>query len=192
MKIIAGRLKSANIISRKLSYKISYRPTESIVREAIFNILCLHFSYLFDKDNQCSVADICSGSGSLAFEAISRGIYSATLVEMNKVLVNANSIFIKKYNILDRIKLLNKNALFLEKAEKAHDLIFIDPPYNTLLLDEIFFSLKKKQWINEKSVIVCQCSVLYDMEKISSICDFTFQKVYKKTKVVFVKLNHTF
>ena len=68
MKILGGRLKGRNFYMPK-----GIRPTQNLVRKAVFDIL---------KDVRGSVfLDLFAGSGALGLEALSRGAQSVVLVE---------------------------------------------------------------------------------------------------------------
>ena len=85
MHIISGSKKGKNI---KVSDD-SFRPTQSKVREAFFNKL--------DVSGK-TFLDLCSGSGSMGLEALSRGASHSTFIEIEKsrvkkIFENALSIF---------------------------------------------------------------------------------------------------
>jgi len=92
------------------------RPTKSIVKETLFN--WLQFAIPGSK-----VLDLFSGSGSLAFEAISREAISVTIVEKDKTVFDSlkkNSNFL---NASSSIQLINDDALNYISELKIQDLI---------------------------------------------------------------------
>ncbi|MEB3754117.1 16S rRNA (guanine(966)-N(2))-methyltransferase RsmD [Acinetobacter sp. MD2(2019)] len=99
------------------------RPTPDRVRETLFNWL------MWDVQNAV-VLDICTGSGALGFEALSRGARELVMIEPDP----NQAAFLKQ-----NMKLLNiQNCkLFLKPAEavlpsltQQFDLVFLDPPYS--------------------------------------------------------------
>jgi 16S rRNA (guanine966-N2)-methyltransferase len=70
------------------------RPTPDRVRETLFNWL------MWDIQNS-QVLDLCSGSGALAFEALSRGAAKVVMIEPT----NSSSLFKRKYSIAKSRKL---------------------------------------------------------------------------------------
>ena len=72
MRILAGRFKGQRIITKK---NLSYRPTKSIVRKSIFDLL--------NPFDFSVVLDLFSGSGILGFESASRGADNVVFVEKN-------------------------------------------------------------------------------------------------------------
>lgn len=106
------------------------RPTPDRVRETLFNWL------MWDVQNS-NVLDVCTGSGALGFEALSRGASHVQMIEPN--LTQAK--FLKS-----NIELLNaKNCTLniataqhvLPKLDQQFDLIFLDPPYRMNLWHEL-------------------------------------------------------
>jgi 16S rRNA (guanine(966)-N(2))-methyltransferase RsmD len=71
MRIIAGTWKGHSL---KAAKGLKTRPTADKVKGAIFNILG-------SKVQGAEVLDLFAGTGSLSFEALSRGAQNATLVE---------------------------------------------------------------------------------------------------------------
>lgn len=100
------------------------RPTQGIVRLAIFNILG-------DKVKDASCLDLFSGTGSVGIEAISRGAKECDFVEVSQKAIDA-----LQRNLTSTI-FLGKTRVFREKVQrfveeqydKFYDLIFLDPPY---------------------------------------------------------------
>jgi 16S rRNA (guanine966-N2)-methyltransferase len=87
------------------------RPTKSIVKETLFN--WLQFAIPGSK-----VLDLFSGSGSLAFEAISREAISVTIVEKDKTVFDSlkkNSNFLKE-NLVSSFE--------LKKNKKSGDVYY--------------------------------------------------------------------
>ncbi len=127
-KIVAGKYKS-----RKLNFTntIELKPTTSKIREILFNWI------QFESYNK-TYLDLFSGSGSLSFEALSRGAKEVISIEKN---------FIAFKNIEKNIKLLNSNKIqafnqdaliFLAKKNtKIFDFIFIDPPFNKNIIPKV-------------------------------------------------------
>ncbi len=117
MRICRGILKGRILRVPKVE---GLRLTETKVREALWSIL-----YKYPKG---SFLDLFSGSGIVAFEALSVGFSPVEAVELNKKLCE----FIKK-NSRDfeiTINVYNKDVIdFLKKIKKEYDFVYIDPPY---------------------------------------------------------------
>ena len=103
------------------------RPTQARVRKSIFDILQ---TVVGEK-----ALDLYAGSGSLGFEALSRGAASVTFVELNAKVVGV----IEKNRLLfdsHKITILYSDVFrYLRSCKEEFDLIFADPPYGMVNLD---------------------------------------------------------
>jgi len=152
VRIIAGKWRSRKI---KVLDLPGLRPTTDRVRETVFNWL------QYDIHNSHCL-DACAGSGALGFEALSRGAASVHFVERE----------------LNAVKLLQSNSKSLIDSEKqtAHihhcaiadflakpnssgqpfDVVFVDPPFELNLHDEIFSALQNESWLAKGALIYCE------------------------------------
>jgi len=101
------------------------RPTSSKTREALFNIL--------GSVDGFNVLDLYSGTGSVGFEAISRGARQVTMVDISSKLLQTIKETAKKWNISEKVLCLRNDVLrfaaqMLQSLER-YDLIFADPPF---------------------------------------------------------------
>jgi len=131
IRIIAGKHKG-----RKLPVLMAegLRPTTDRVKETVFN-------WLMPYIHQANCLDCFAGSGSLGFEAMSRGASQVTLVELNRNAakqLQANKELIKADNVTvinaDALSFLKENVS--ESNQKAFDLVFIDPPFRKQLVEQ--------------------------------------------------------
>ena len=148
LKIISGKYKSRIIT---IPNKSKLRPTKAFIRESLFNIVNL---------NICNNSlDLFSGSGILSIEALSRGIDKAILVEYDSDLVKCikqNLILLDENNATVFNKKVSK---FLKDNDSdAFDVIFLDPPYGTNLLDETLNFLKDYEYLNHNKYIYFETS----------------------------------
>ena len=102
------------------------RPTLDRVRENVFNILQM-------KVRGARVLDLFSGSGAMAFEAISRGAKSAVLVDHDRQAHQVQRQNAEKLRMGDQCTILHcdwKQAVMQLTAKKdAFNVIILDPPY---------------------------------------------------------------
>ncbi len=98
------------------------RPTSSILREAIFASLA--------GVDGLTVLDLCSGSGLLAIEALSRGAAAATCVDSAGPAIRTIHANLSDAGFADLAEVLRRRAdLFLKKTDTRYDLLLADPPY---------------------------------------------------------------
>ena len=146
MRIISGTARG-----RKLKEPADYRvrPTTDKVKESIFNII------QFDIEGR-KVLDLFAGSGQLGIEALSRGAASATFVDRatdSLKLVREN---IKTSGLGDGARVVAADSIaFLSGGEKF-DIIFLDPPYDTDLLEKSLVNINKFDILKENGIIVCE------------------------------------
>ncbi len=136
IRIIAGKNKG-----RKLPVLMAegLRPTTDRVKETVFN-------WLMPYIHQANCLDCFAGSGSLGFEAMSRGATQVTLVELNKAAakqLQANKELIKANNITvhqgDALTFLQEGFLKLKQKGSDYqpfDLVFLDPPFRKRLVEQ--------------------------------------------------------
>lgn len=106
------------------------RPTPDRVRETLFNWLG---QYLHGK----SCLDLFAGSGALGFEAASRGAQQVTLVEQSAKVVAALRDNVAKLKA-DRVSIERADGLrWLVANGGVYDVIFLDPPFQSGLLDKL-------------------------------------------------------
>ncbi|MFL5829732.1 MAG: 16S rRNA (guanine(966)-N(2))-methyltransferase RsmD [Solirubrobacteraceae bacterium] len=118
--MIAGSRRGARLVAPRGK---SVRPTSDRVREALFSIL--------GPLDGVNVLDLFAGSGALAIEALSRGAFSATLVDSSAAAIAAIRRNLGSLDLDADVR--RARALdFLERARAAraqYDLVFLDPPY---------------------------------------------------------------
>lgn len=123
MRIIAGTLKHRTIPSPPGD---STRPTSDRGRESLFHVLEHHA----DMEG-ASIIDLYAGSGALAFEALSRGACSATLVDTSAEVCRQLRSVAESLNISPLVQIIRADALeYLRHGNvREHQIIFADPPY---------------------------------------------------------------
>ena len=148
LKIISGKYKSRIIT---IPNKNNLKPTKAFIRESLFNIVNLRI---------CDTSlDLFSGSGILSLEALSRGIKKATLVEQDLDLVKSIKKNLASLDETNAIIFNKKVSKFLkENVSNTYDIIFLDPPYDTNLLDETLSNLKSYEYIRNSKYIYFETS----------------------------------
>jgi len=129
MRITGGRWRSRALDAPR---GMATRPTSDRVREALFSMLVSDglIGGAGDEADGPRVLDLYSGTGALAFEALSRGASSAVVVEHAR---DAIAVIRKNARALG---IGSELALFDTKVERAllkiegpFGVVFLDPPY---------------------------------------------------------------
>ena len=117
MKVISGLAKGHKLFSID---KLSIRPTLGHVKESIFNMI------MFRIEN-CFFLDLCSGSGAIGIEALSRGSKKVFFVEKNMACVKLikKNLGITKLDKHNHFKIICGDAREVVK-NLAHQKIFFD------------------------------------------------------------------
>ena len=128
------------------------RPTLSKVRMGVFNTL---FSLIGDFKSK-SFLDLFGGSGIMGIEALSRGFSEVTVCEKNP---KAVQIIKKNYETLGLIpNIYNGDSLkFLKTTNKTFDIIYVDPPYQSDIYNNVF------ELINGNPIIIAEHSEFLDI-----------------------------
>ena len=127
MKIIAGKYKNRSL--KSLSSKI-VRPTSATVKKSLFQIL--------EPFENKRVLDLFAGIGSLGIESISRGALEVTFVERNKKVAKILRNNLDQICLDDSYSVANIDVIkYLEKSKSKYDIIFADPPYETVEFNDL-------------------------------------------------------
>jgi 16S rRNA (guanine966-N2)-methyltransferase len=123
MRIIAGIYKGRTL---KSPQDLQVRPTSDRLRETLFNILNPNIT----EDTR--FLDLCSGTGAIGIEALSRRAKHADFVEKSQrecSLIKTNLDLLKIDEHQVRV-ICDSAEKFLLKTAETWDLVYFDPPYN--------------------------------------------------------------
>ncbi len=182
MRIISGSLRGRIL---KTVEGPGYRPAMSRVREALFSMLEARGVVW----STTTALDLFAGSGSLAFECLSRGAKEAVLVENSAQAVkclqqNATALGLSESTCRirqdDVLKVLGK------RSTQKFDVVFIDPPYGKNLLPATLQALMRQTWVHEDSIITAEVesSVNFDSEKAHPQLEVLTERSFGQTRVI--------
>ena len=158
------------------------RPTTDRIKETLFNML--------QPDIPGAVfADLFSGSGGIAIEALSRGAGRAYLVENGRQALRCIQDNLRFTKMSDRAVVLGQDviAALSRIPEKRLDLIFMDPPYNKQWEQRVLECLADKSYVTQETKIIVEASLDTDFDYLDEM-GFAIlkEKVYKTNKHVFI------
>lgn len=136
-RIIAGTWRS-----RKLSFPAvdGLRPTPDRVRETLFNWL--------PNLHNMAVLDAFAGSGSLGFEALSRGAIHCNFIDANHKACTALQNNASLLDCSQATVMQGQQPETLEQLTDTFDLIFLDPPYALDCLEKCLSIIEEKSLLN--------------------------------------------
>ena len=165
MRISGGSLKGRKFVSQKAflkqNEKDELRPTSSKVREALFDIL------RNDIEN-ASFLDLYAGTGTVGFEAISRGAANVCFIENNQVRFSMIDDSINKVGLDDKAHVFREQALaFLKRASRtgiSFEIIFADPPYSSEEMDQVVALIDENEVLKTGGCLVLEHSSRRDLQ----------------------------
>jgi 16S rRNA (guanine(966)-N(2))-methyltransferase RsmD len=135
MRIIAGEARGRRIEAPEGR---NTRPTLDRVRENLFNMLQ-------GEIDGSGILDLFAGSGALSYEALSRGAAYAFLVDHDRKASAVQRKNAETLGYLDRTEIITadwrKALKDIGSKEKRFDIVFLDPPYAMLNLNDVFTGL---------------------------------------------------
>lgn len=150
MRIIGGKYKSRRI---QVPPNLKARPTTDFAREGLFNVL----NNILDWE-ETTALDLFSGTGSIAFELISRGCPYVVSVEQN---TNHFNFICRAQEQLETKELFPVRAdvfKYLQSLKQPFDLIFADPPYDLAEAVKVPEIIIQKQLVKEGGFFVMEHS----------------------------------
>lgn len=151
MRIISGKLKGRTLAA--LSNSV-IRPTADRVKENLFNILeSAYGKYLLGA----RVLDLFAGTGSLGFEALSRGANYVVLVDNSidgRAAIRSN---ILELGVASQCRLLKRDATALgANTLEPFKLLFLDPPYGQGLAEQALEAAREGGWLAPDNLIIIE------------------------------------
>ena len=186
MRIIGGKYRGLKLLPPD---SLNIRPTSDRLKESLFSIITSN-KYKIHINNS-NVLDICSGTGSLGIESLSRGAKSVFFIDKDHrsiklIYKNIAKLDIDK-QIENNIKIIRDEVIkALKNINKIFQIVLIDPPYNTNITEKCLLKLKEFNLINKGSYIFVESSKTeefnYDGYQILDI------KVHGISKLTILKL----
>lgn len=155
MRINAGKFRNHNINITNLE---TTRETSDKVRQAIFNLIGQFFTGGI-------ALDLFAGSGAMGLEAYSRGISKVYFNDINNKALNVVKENCNKLKCISDMCFYNLDykECLMELKNIKFDLIFLDPPYKMINVDEMI------NLISELNLLNIDGYICFEMEA-NTIC----------------------
>lgn len=187
MRIIAGAYRGRTL---KTTVGPGFRPAMGKVREALFSMLEARGVYW----PEARVLDLYAGSGSLGFEALSRGAAFASFVESapyaaKVIAANAELLGVER----ERFEIRQEEAakILAKRPFLPFSVVFIDPPYKLDVLAHNLNALIKNYWTLPGAVINAEVEerLRFDPEKAHAGLTPLADRTYGQTRVILWNVN---
>lgn len=126
------RVSGGEARGRRLKAPKNIRPTQGMVKQAIFNMVG-------PRIEGARVLDLFAGSGALGIEALSRGAAEVTFVDQQPRGLAILRQNLEALGFKARARLVRSDVVrWLESSEDAvgaADFVFLDPPYDDAVLE---------------------------------------------------------
>jgi 16S rRNA (guanine966-N2)-methyltransferase len=123
------------------------RPSPDAVRETLFN-------WLGQNMEGKSCLDLFAGSGAFGLEAASRGASRVDMVDLNREAARSLSTTVELLGDMETVKIFSMDwKAFLGKHDQKYDIIFLDPPFRTKLLESACKMLIDMSCLNDEAQV---------------------------------------
>ncbi len=124
------------------------RPTTEKVKEGLFSAI------QFEIEGR-RVLDLFAGSGQLGIEALSRGAASCIFVDQNPAAIPIIRDNLRRARLEEHAQVVATEAVgYLRRPKERFDLVFLDPPYASGLLESVLPAVAP--YVNDGGLIVCE------------------------------------
>lgn len=147
MRVITG---TARGVPLKAPRGMDTRPTMDQVKEGIFSAI------QFEVEGR-RVLDLFAGSGQMGIEALSRGAKSAVFVDMREDACKVVRENLAKTRLEQNARVVRADYLsYLSSARETFDLIFLDPPYAEVFLENSLKRISEIDILSDSGIIITE------------------------------------
>ena len=123
------------------------------MRETLFN-------WLQQDIAKARCLDLFAGSGALGFEAVSRGAAHVTMIESQRNVFRSLQQNSTLLQAREAVRLVNADALrWLQGTAERYQLVFVDPPFNSKLMQPVIDQLQHGGWLMPEALIYLEQDV---------------------------------
>lgn len=163
MRIISGTSRGSRLVTLEGT---ETRPTLDRVKEPLFSIIQMHI-----KDAR--VLDLFAGSGALGLETLSRGAESAVFSDISDKAINVIKQNAEKTKLAEKAIVLKgsyEQILKQMKSEnKEFDLIFLDPPYKSGLLEDAIKKILEYNLLAKEGIVIIETDMEAELQKVQNV-----------------------
>ena len=165
IRLISGKWRGKKLPVKDIE---GLRPTTDRTKETLFN-------WLMHDINDSNCLDCFSGSGSLAFEALSRFANKVTLLEKDKSVVKQLQENLVALEVTNAEVIATDSIQYLSQiATEQYNIVFIDPPFNKNLVQPCCDALQQNNYLAEDALIYIEREV--ELNNLSLPASWTLLK----------------
>ena len=146
LRIVGGRWRGMKIDFPAIE---AIRPSPDRVRETLFN-------WLQSRIVGARCLDLFAGSGALGIEALSRGAAEAVFVDREPQIGRHLTQTLQRLGAAGATVQVEDAARFLTRLPSAFDVVFLDPPFASSLLQTAFTRLPQG-WLASDAYVYVEC-----------------------------------
>ena len=180
MRVISGSARGRRLNELQ---GMETRPTTDRVKEALFNIV------QFEVPGR-DILDLFAGTGQLGIEALSRGAARCTFVDQRKdaaALVREN---LKLTGLTGWGKVVQGDSIsYLMSCREKFHVIFLDPPYQSGLLERAMETIAAFDILREHGIMICESPLEQVLPDLSQPYERGKDYRYGKIKLTVYRRN---
>lgn len=147
MRVITGSAKGVRL---KTPDGMLTRPTAERVKEALF-------SAIQEDIPDAMVLDLFGGTGQLGIEALSRGARSAVFVDKDRSACDMIRENLRRAKLEGQGSVIRSDYLaYLADCGKRFDIIFLDPPYAEVFLENALLRISEIDILTNRGIIITE------------------------------------
>ena len=147
MRVITGKARGITLSTPK---GLATRPTADRVKEALFSVIQFQIP-------GSAVLDLFGGTGQLGIEALSRDAKSAVFVDEWDDACKLIKENLKRTKLAEFAQVIRSDyAAYLKRCNKRFDIIFLDPPYAEVYLENALKIITEIDILQSGGIIVTE------------------------------------
>ena len=184
MRIIGGIFKGKKLF---LPTDKNTRPLKDLVKESIFNLI-KHSNKININIKDSLILDLFSGSGSFGIECLSREAKKVFFLENYQEAINILEKNLRSLKNIQNHKIIKDEFFDFFSSDKLFklkfDIIFIDPPYKEVKINEIIEKIIGTNLLNKDGIIIIHRHKK-DVIKLTKKINIFEERVYGISKIFF-------
>ena len=147
LRIIGGQWRGRRL---RFPAEPEIRPTPDRVRETLFN-------WLGERVRGSRCLDLFAGSGALGLEALSRGAAHVQFVERHPAAARELAELLAAWGAREAPVARGDALRFLAGAPRVFDIVFLDPPFESGLIEPAAAELERGGWLAPRALVYLEC-----------------------------------